>query len=93
MKSNEYEKITLPFRKTINELNANISDLCHEKQTLINENNNLKLENEQLKDWVNRLLEYTNMSEADIKASIEKDKAMADGAKALSFLMSVANMF
>lgn len=93
MKSKEYEEIALPFRKKNNALNAEIRMLRDQIQSRQHELSRLQTENEQLKDWVNRMLEYTNMSEADIKASVERDKAVADEAKALNFLMSFAKMF
>jgi hypothetical protein len=88
--SAEYEKATLPFRKRINELDVELHNAVHALYNEQNKCSDLRRENEQLKDWVHRLLEYTDMTEADIKTSIEKDKAIADGAKAFKFLMSFA---
>ena len=93
MKSKEYEEITLPFRKKNNLLIAENGILKDKISLKQHELSNLQIENEQLKDWVKRLLEYTNMSEADIKAAVEKDKAIADSTKALSYLMSFAKLY
>lgn len=44
---------------------------------LTNEVNTLYAERNQLRDWVDRLLEYTELSEEDIKKACEKDKQIA----------------
>ena len=44
---------------------------------LNNEVSTLYAENNQLRDWVNRLLEYTELSKEDIKKACEKDKQIA----------------
>ena len=38
------------------------------------------MENQQLKDWIDRLLEYTELSKEDIAAACEKDKKMKESA-------------
>lgn len=37
----------------------------------------LERENEELTNWIERLLEYTELTKEDIKAACEKDKRMA----------------
>lgn len=46
----------------------------------------LSSENQQLKEWIERLLEYTELSKEDIKAACEKDKKIASA-------MSVFGLF
>ena len=46
----------------------------------------LSTENQQLKDWIERLLEYTELSQEDIKQACEKDKRMGETAQMLSAL-------
>lgn len=46
-------------------------------KTLTNRVNELEAQNAQLQDWVNRLLEYTELSEDDIKKACEKDQQIA----------------
>lgn len=41
-------------------------------------------ENEELKNWIERLLEYTELSKEDIKAACEKDKRLGEAAKLLA---------
>mgnify|MGYP000306637770 CR=1 FL=1 len=85
----DFEKAVLPFRKEINRLETSVIEITEANKTLTQENQALQTQNAQLKDWVNRLLEYTNMSEEDIKASIAKDKAIVDSAKTFNSLMSI----
>lgn len=44
----------------------------------------LELENEQLSNWVERLLEYSELSHEDIKSACEKDKKLAAAADMVS---------
>lgn len=46
----------------------------------------LSSENQQLKEWIERLLEYTELSKEDIKAACEKDKKIASAASLFGFL-------
>lgn len=50
-------------------------------------------ENAELKNWVERLLEYTELSKEDIKQACEKDKNMADAAKWLFKFGSLSGIF
>lgn len=47
-------------------------------------------ENEELKEWIERLLEYTELSKDDIKAVCEKDKRMGE---AMNWLSRFGGMF
>ena len=47
-------------------------------------------ENEELKNWIERLLEYTELSKEDIKAACEKDKRLAEAAR---WLTQFSNIF
>ena len=44
----------------------------------------LERENEELKNWIERLLEYTELSKEDIRAACEKDKSMGEAVKWLT---------
>ena len=48
----------------------------------------LSADNRQLKDWVERLLEYTELSKEDIKAACEKDVKVANTASLIGGLFS-----
>ena len=55
--------------------------------------NTLQTENEQLKQWVDRLLEYTELSEKDIKEACEKDKRMEETAQMLTTLFKFGGFY
>ena len=48
---------------------------------------------ESLQDWVNRLLEYTDMSEDDMKKIIQKDKDSAEVMEHMNALLGITKMF
>lgn len=50
-------------------------------------------ENEELKNWVDRLLEYTELSKADIKQACEKDKKLAEASEWILRFGSLSNIF
>ena len=53
----------------------------------------LLAENRQFKDWVERLLEYTELSKEEIKAACEKDVELANAASLFSGLFGRFNGF
>ena len=78
-----FEKERAKFRKKIRELEREINGL---KLSYMQKENELRAVNSQLsqkEDWIVRLLEYTELSEDDMKAIIDKEKSVA----------KVANMF
>lgn len=64
----EYEKRLKQNSQTIVDLNASVTGLIFKNQRLEDENN-------QLKEWVERLLQYTELSKKEIKQICEQDKA------------------
>lgn len=58
-----------------------LSSCLHDSESLLSEQkiliDSLTSENLQLKDWVERLLEYTELSKDDIKTACNKDKELA----------------
>lgn len=48
---------------------------------------------ESLQDWVDRLLDYTNMSEEDMKTIVQKDKDAAEVMSMMKGLLGVASSF
>ena len=75
----EYEKRIKTLTAWLNEQNKTIS----EQKEMIHK---LSSENEQLKDWIERLLEYTELSKEDIKEACEKDKKVAQAASLLGVI-------
>ncbi len=78
-----FEKERAKFRKKIRDLEHEINNL---KLLYMQKENELRVVNSKLsqkEDWIVRLLEYTELSEDDMKAIIDKEKSVA----------KVANMF
>lgn len=48
---------------------------------------------ESLQEWVDRLLDYTNMSEDDMKVIVQKDKDAAEAMSMMKGLLGVASSF
>lgn len=44
-------------------------------------------------EWIERLLEYTELTKEDLKIAIEKDKAIAETAKTLKTFMGLCRGF
>lgn len=71
-----FEKERATYRKKIRELEQNLLEL---NTTLVQkeaELDALQDELSQKEDWIRRLLEYTELSEEEMKAVIEKEKSM-----------------
>lgn len=50
-------------------------------------------ENEQLKAWIERLLEYTELSMEDIKQACEKDKRMGETMQMMKTLFKLGGIY
>ena len=71
-----FEKERNKYRKQINELEKKLIDSDKEMHSLKNRVSELESELNSKDDWIERLLTYTEMSKEDIKAAVEKDKAI-----------------
>ncbi len=83
-----FEKERAKFRKKIRELEYEINSL---KLLYMQKENELRVVNSKLsqkEDWIVRLLEYTELSEDDMKAIIDKEKSVAKVAKMFNELGS-----
>jgi chromosome segregation ATPase len=76
------------FEKKRVQLDRKIKDLTEQRDNFYKLMNDykgkfelLERENEELKNWIERLLEYTELTQDDIKAACEKDKQMASAMK------------
>lgn len=72
-----FEKERVKFRKKIRELEHEINGL---RMSYMQKENELRVVSGQLcqkEDWIRRLLEYTELSEEDMKTIIEKEKSIA----------------
>lgn len=74
-----------------------LTDIVSEQNKIISKNEQqisaLETENTQLKDWVERLLEYTELSKEDIKAVCEKDKRLGESLELLKSLKIVTGCY
>ena len=66
----EYTKQIKILKDTVIAQNKSITELSNKNQQLTDENT-------QLKDWVEILLDYTKLSEEDVKEACKKDKSIA----------------
>lgn len=62
------------YQKRIKELAAETAQLRTERDSLTAEVQSLTSANEQQKEWIERLLAYTELSKEDIKAVCKSDK-------------------
>ena len=72
-----FEKERARFRKKIRELEHEVADL---RVAYMQKENELRVVSSQLsqkEDWIVRLLEYTELSEEDMKTIIDKEKSIA----------------
>lgn len=76
-----FQKKELALRREI----AALNNLLKEKNALLRDANDrissLETENAQQKEWIERLLQYTELSLEDVKAACEKDKSIASAMK------------
>ena len=78
-----FEKKRIQYEKRIKYLEEQL-DLTRKDLRAITSKYDFSLrENEELKSWIERLLEYTELSKEDIRAACEKDKRASE---ALSWL-------
>ena len=81
-----FEGKKIELEKQIKALTARVSEQNKTISEQKGHQSALSSENQQLKEWIERLLEYTELSKEDIKAACEKDKKIASA-------MSVFGLF
>lgn len=72
-----FEGKKIELEKQIKALTARVSEQNKTISEQRGQIDALSSENQQLKEWIERLLEYTELSKEDIKAACEKDKKIA----------------
>ena len=77
-----FDKERAKYNKRIRELESQLK----EKDEIINSQKEDLARIEQLEDWVNRLLEYTELSEDDMRNIVNKEKATAKMLNDFSFM-------
>lgn len=73
-----FEKERAKYRGQIRELEREIKNIKIEKIQLKEQLSELEQEINGLKNWIERLLEYTELSEEDMKKIVMKDKLSAE---------------
>ena len=81
-----FEGKKIELEKQIKALTARVSEQNKTISEQRGQIDALSSENQQLKEWIERLLEYTELSKEEIKAACEKDKKIASA-------MSVFGLF
>lgn len=81
-----FEKKRIQYERRIKDMEQQLENAHRDTRLFRSRFEFAERENEELKNWVERLLEYTKLSKEDIKAACEKDKKMAEAASWLSNL-------
>ena len=81
-----FDKERAKYRGQIRELEREIKNIKIEKIQLKEQLAELEQEIEGLKSWIERLLEYTELSEEDMKKVVLKDKLNAEVASQIASL-------
>ena len=88
-----FEKKRQEYENTIKCLNNALKESRQETIKYKTAYENAIGENEQLKSWIERLLEYTELSIEDIKEACEKDKRMGESMKLLNSLFNLTGRY
>ena len=72
-----FQKIKLRYESLIKQLNDERCSLHDELMQCKRKINDLEAENIQMKDWIERLLQYTELSKKDIQEACQSDKDKA----------------
>lgn len=88
-----FEKERAKYRQQINELERQIKKAEIEKLEAEEKLRESEQKCEELKDWIDRLLKYTEMSEEDMKKFIEKERQSAEVMEHLDNFLSFGKMF
>ncbi len=88
-----FEKERAKFRSEIRKL----TDFVNDKQKQIDRLNEIVSEKDsvirQQKEWIERLLEYTELSEKDMKAIINKEKVTSEIMEHFQFMARIMGRF
>jgi hypothetical protein len=76
-----FEKKRMQYEKQIKSLNEQLDNAHRNTDYFRKLYEFAERENEELKNWVERLLEYTHLSKDDIRQACDKDKKMAKAAQ------------
>lgn len=88
-----FEKERAKYRKQIRELESAVVQKTNENAELREQISRTEEKCLELQDWVSRLLEYTEMSEDDMKKIIQKEKNTAEVMEHFNRFMGITKMF
>lgn len=88
-----FEKRKCEYERKIKYLSTELEESKHEALEYKRLYESVSGENEQLKAWIERLLEYTELSMDDIKQACEKDKRMGEAVKIMSTLFKLGGAY
>ena len=88
-----FEKERVKYRKCINEMEIELKQKDNEILELRNRFSEAEEKCTQLQDWVNRLLEYMDLSEEDMRKIIQKDKDSAEVMEHMNDLFGIMKRF
>lgn len=83
-----FSKLIANRDREIKRLNDKVESLRSEVSSRDMKISTLEEENRKLQDWVDRLLEYTELSKEDIKSACEKDISRSEALNSLVNLLS-----
>ena len=83
-----FEKKRVGYERQIKNLNQQLENAHADARLYRSRFELVERENEELKAWIERLLEYTELTKEDIKSACEKDKNMAKAAEWLNTFSS-----
>lgn len=88
-----FEKERCQYKKKIRELDYCLSKGKAETDNLRQHVAALESENARLQDWVDRLLEYTELSKEDFTAMVESDKNIAKAVQLGEKMMNISKFW
>lgn len=88
-----FDRERAKYGKRIKELEAKLKEQNCEIRELRNQVSEAEAKCESLQNWIDRLLEYTEMSEEDMKTIIQKDKDSAEITKRMNGLLGIMGRF
>lgn len=88
-----FEKEKMKLQRQKRELEERLRDKDKTIQSLTDKVSELENIIGQKDEWIERLLEYTELSKEDLTVAIEKDKSVAEAAKSLKGLMGLCRGF
>lgn len=88
-----FDRERAKYGKRIRELETELKGKKYEIHELRDQISKLEEKCYSLQYWIDRLLEYTEMSEEDMKTIIQKDKDSAEVMKRMNCLFGIMDMF